>query len=100
MFKFHEHLLNTYTKKYKIPGFVKAEWLSIIFEKPWHSGEVTSDWKKRNIVPIFKNSREGHLEQLTNQAHLCIQWYHGTDHPSRHVKTYERHMEDSQDHSW
>lgn len=37
----------------KLNGVV-AKLLSSILEKLWQSCEVTSDWKKGNITPIFK----------------------------------------------
>ncbi|KFV41110.1 hypothetical protein N328_12550, partial [Gavia stellata] len=37
---------------------VVAKLLSMIFKKPWQSGEVPSDWKKGNIAPIFKKVRK------------------------------------------
>jgi len=30
----------------------------VIFERSWQSGEVPGDWKKGNIVPIFKKGRK------------------------------------------
>ncbi|CAM4490449.1 unnamed protein product [Lepidochelys olivacea] len=32
--------------------------LAIIFENSWQSGEVPDDWKKANVVPIFKKGKE------------------------------------------
>jgi len=37
---------------------VVAKPLCMIFEKSRHSGEVTGDWKKGNIAPIFKKGRK------------------------------------------
>jgi len=45
---------------YKYPRILKefadvtARTLSIISEKSWLSGEVSGDWIKGNITPIFK----------------------------------------------
>ncbi|CAM4417157.1 unnamed protein product [Lepidochelys kempii] len=36
---------------------VIAESLAIIFENSWQPGEVPDDWKKDNVVPIFKKGR-------------------------------------------
>ncbi|XP_074980451.1 BBSome complex assembly protein BBS10 isoform X2 [Caretta caretta] len=37
---------------------VIAEPLAIIFENSWRSGEVPEDWKKANVVPIFKKGKK------------------------------------------
>ncbi|CAM5078395.1 unnamed protein product [Eretmochelys imbricata] len=37
---------------------VIAEPLAIIFENSWRTGEVPDDWKKANVVPIFKKWKE------------------------------------------
>ncbi|CAM4702140.1 unnamed protein product [Caretta caretta] len=37
---------------------VIAEPLAIIFENSWRSGEVLDDWKKANVVPIFKKGKK------------------------------------------
>ncbi|CAM5129322.1 unnamed protein product [Eretmochelys imbricata] len=37
---------------------VIAEPLAVIFQNSWQSGEVPDDWKKANVVPIFKKGKE------------------------------------------
>ncbi|CAM4509227.1 unnamed protein product [Lepidochelys kempii] len=37
---------------------VIAEPLAIIFENSWRSGGVPDDWKKANVVPIFKKGKK------------------------------------------
>ena len=35
-----------------------SEPLSIIFEKSWRTGEVPDDWRRANVVPIFKKGKK------------------------------------------
>ncbi|CAM4652477.1 unnamed protein product, partial [Caretta caretta] len=37
---------------------VIAEPLAIIFENSWRTGEIPDDWKKANVVPIFKKGKK------------------------------------------
>ncbi|GAB0185625.1 mitochondrial enolase superfamily member 1 [Grus japonensis] len=45
---------------------------SIISEKLWQSAEVSTDWKRGNITPIFKKGKKGRPGELqAGQSHLC-----------------------------
>ncbi|KFP25921.1 RNA-directed DNA polymerase from mobile element jockey, partial [Colius striatus] len=37
---------------------VIAKPLSIIFEHSWRTGEVPEDWRKANVMPVFKKGRK------------------------------------------
>jgi len=59
-----------------------AKTLSVIFKKSWQSGEVPTDWKRGNMIPIFgkgKQDKPGELQ--ASQSHLCAWQDHGTDSP-------------------
>jgi len=38
-----------------------AKPLSIIFERSWRSGEVPTDWRRGDIIPIFKKGKKKDL---------------------------------------
>ncbi|KGL78087.1 RNA-directed DNA polymerase from mobile element jockey, partial [Tinamus guttatus] len=37
---------------------VIAKPLSIIFERSWRTGEVPEDWKKANVISVFKKGKK------------------------------------------
>jgi len=37
---------------------VIAEPLSIIFERPWRTGEVPEDWRKASVTSVFKKGKK------------------------------------------
>ncbi|KFV58391.1 hypothetical protein N341_01841, partial [Tyto alba] len=64
-----DHLRNLKVKKSMGPDeihpWVRSELvdkvakpLSIIFEKLSQSGDVSADWRRRNIIPIFKKGKK------------------------------------------
>ena len=51
---------------------VVAPILTVIFNKSLHSAEVTEDWKKANVAPIFKKGERYNAENYRPISLTCI----------------------------
>ncbi|KFO83409.1 hypothetical protein N320_01467, partial [Buceros rhinoceros silvestris] len=67
--------------------------LSIIFGKPWQSGEVPGDGKRGNVAPVFKKGRK---EDSGNYQPVSLTSVPGKNMEQNLLKALLMHMKDRQ----
>ncbi|KGL79824.1 RNA-directed DNA polymerase from mobile element jockey, partial [Tinamus guttatus] len=70
---------------------VIAKPLSIIFERSWRTGEVPEDWKKVNLMPLFK---KGKKEDPGNYRPVSLTSVPGKVMEQLILAVVSRHVED------
>ncbi|KFW10467.1 hypothetical protein N327_01598, partial [Fulmarus glacialis] len=71
---------------------VMAGPLSIIYQKPWESGEVPADWKLGNVIPIYK---KGMREDPGNYRPVSLTSVPGKIMEKIILGTIERHLKNN-----
>ncbi|KFV47430.1 hypothetical protein N341_02145, partial [Tyto alba] len=99
-----DHLMNLKVHKPMKPGETHPQVLReledevakprpIIFEKLWQSGDVTADWKRGKITPIFK---KGKKEGLGNYRPVSLTSVHREIMERILLETMLGHMENKE----
>ncbi|PKU43903.1 rna-directed dna polymerase from mobile element jockey- hypothetical protein [Limosa lapponica baueri] len=70
---------------------VIAKPLSIIFERPWRTGEVPEDWRKASVTPAFK---KGKKEDLGNYSPVSLTPFPGNVMEQLVLDVISKHMEE------
>ncbi|KFP50064.1 hypothetical protein N323_05702, partial [Cathartes aura] len=65
--------------------------LLIIFEQSWLPGQVPDDWKKANVIPVFKKDKK---EDPGNYRLFSLTSIPGNVMEQLMLETISRHMED------
>lgn len=65
-----------------------AKPLSIVFDKLWQFGGVPSDWKRGNVILIFKNGEKEDVGDQTSQSYLGISQDHEADPPGNYFMAH------------